>query len=231
MSTGVYYNAGMRSDAGTSPKPAGGSPRRRPRDAAATRADLLRAARQRFAKDGYDRVSVRDIAADADVNVALINRYFGSKEGLFVEALSSAGRFPDVLAASPADLPAKLLARILDQPDAYGGENPLAALLRSSGHQGVAGRMRAQIDEDLTRRLAALSPESDAPIRADLFVALMLGIGVLHTVIRKPPLADQQFEQLQPYVQRVFSALFPEAHSDRLPGNSLAPAPSELPEP
>ena len=214
MSTSVYYNASMRPEPGTSP-----SPRRRPRDAAATRADLLRAARQRFAKDGYDRVSVRDIAADAGVNIALISRYFGSKEGLFVEALSSAGRFPDLRAASPAELPEKMLARILDQPDAYGGENPLAALLRSSGHQGVAERMCAQIDEDLTSRLAELSPEADAQVRADLFVALMLGIGVLHTIIRKPPLADQRFEQLQPYVQRIFGALFPEAASGQRPGN------------
>jgi AcrR family transcriptional regulator len=233
MSTSVYYNAGMRSEPGTSPpadsaaparprltaKPgqAGGSPRHRPRDAAATRADLLRAARQRFAKDGYDRVSVRDIAADAGANIALISRYFGSKEGLFVEALSGAGRFPDLRAASPSELPTKLLVRILDQPDDYGGENPIAALLRSSGHEGVAERMRVQIDEDLTRRLAELSPEADAPVRADLFVALMLGIGVLHTVIRKPPLADQRFEQLQPYVRRMFGVLFPEARGDQQP--------------
>lgn len=182
------------------------------------------------AKDGYDRVSVRDIAADAGVNIALISRYFGSKEGLFVAALSSAGRLPDLQAASPAELPTKLLARILDQPDTYGGENPLAALLRSSGHEGVAERMRAQIDEDLTRRLAELSPGADARVRADLFVALMLGIGVLHTVIRKPPLADQQFEQLQPYVRRVFAALFPEASLDQQAGNNPSAAAPDPPE-
>jgi AcrR family transcriptional regulator len=214
MSTSVYYDGGMDSEPGTPP-----SPSHRPRDAAATRADLLRAARQRFAKDGYDGVSVRDIAADAGVNIALISRYFGSKEGLFVEALSGAGRFPDLRAAAPAELPAVLLARILEQPDAYGGENPIAALLRSSGHEGVAERMRAQIDEDLTRRLAELSPEADAQVRADLFVALMLGIGVLHTVIRKPPLADQQFEQLRPYVRDIFGALFPDAPRDQEPSS------------
>ena len=50
------------------------------RDAANTRRLLLSSARRRFAQDGYSATRVRDIAADAGVNVALINRYFSSKE-------------------------------------------------------------------------------------------------------------------------------------------------------
>jgi len=198
------------------PAPASGG-RRRHRDAAATRADLLRAARQRFARDGYDGVSVRDIAADAGANVALISRYFGSKEGLFVEALSAASRFPDLRDAPAAELPARMLARILDQPEAYGGQSQIAAMLRSSGHDGVAEQMRAHIDSDLTRRLAALSPEEDATVRADLFVALLLGIGVLHSVICKPPLAAARSEQLQPYISQLFGVLFPEVRGQTGP--------------
>jgi AcrR family transcriptional regulator len=215
---------------GPAPAPAPGG-RRRHRDAAATRADLLRAARRRFARDGYDGASVRDIAADAGANVALISRYFGSKDGLFVEALSAPSRFPDLRETPPAELPAKMLARILDQPDAYGGENPIAALLRSTGHEGVAEQMRAHIDSDLTRRLAALSPEEDATVRADLFVALLLGIGVLHTVIRKPPLADQRSQQLQPHISRLFGVLFPEARGDSPPGDESSPTPQGNTEP
>src|ERR1700744_3072446 len=55
----------------------------RHRDADETRQRLLQAARQRFAQDGYAATTVRDIAMEAGVNVALINRYFTSKEGLF----------------------------------------------------------------------------------------------------------------------------------------------------
>jgi len=229
MSTAVYYDPGMES-AADDPTPAPGH-RRRHRDAAATRADLLRAARRRFARDGYDRVSVRDIAADAGANVALISRYFGSKDGLFVEALSAVGRFPDLRETPPAELPARMLAGILDQPDAYGGQNPITALLRSSGHEGVAEQMRAHIDTDLTRRLAALSPREDATVRADLFVALMLGIGVLHSVIRKQPLAGQRSEQLQPHISRLFHVLFPEASGDESPHDESALTLEEEPKP
>lgn len=63
------------------------APRRR--DAGATRAALLEAAKVAFTAAGYDRTSLRDIAALAGADVALIARYFGGKEGLFTEALKA----------------------------------------------------------------------------------------------------------------------------------------------
>ena len=63
------------------------APRRR--DAGATRAALLEAAKAAFTATGYDRTSLRDIAALAGSDVALIARYFGGKEGLFTEALKA----------------------------------------------------------------------------------------------------------------------------------------------
>ncbi len=62
-------------------------PRRR--DAEATRAAILDAAKAQFARLGYDRAALRDIAAEAGVDVALIKRYFGGKEALFTEALKA----------------------------------------------------------------------------------------------------------------------------------------------
>ena len=46
---------------------------------------LLGAAESRFCEQGYNKASVRDIAAAADCNVASINYYFGGKENLYVE--------------------------------------------------------------------------------------------------------------------------------------------------
>lgn len=43
---------------------------------------LIKVAMQLFADRGYDGITVRDIAAAADVSVGLINHHFGSKEGL-----------------------------------------------------------------------------------------------------------------------------------------------------
>ncbi len=47
-----------------------------------TRAAILDAAQKLFAQHGHDRTTVRDIAATASIDPALVIRYFGSKDGL-----------------------------------------------------------------------------------------------------------------------------------------------------
>ena len=47
---------------------------------------IIETAEQLFAKKGYEATTVRDIAGQADVNIAMISYYFGSKEKL-LEAL------------------------------------------------------------------------------------------------------------------------------------------------
>src|SRR5690242_1523908 len=69
----------------------------RKRDAEATRRAILDAAKIQFARSGYEGAFLRDIAADAGVDAALINRYFGGKEGLFAEALKDSIK-PDAIA-------------------------------------------------------------------------------------------------------------------------------------
>jgi AcrR family transcriptional regulator len=62
-------------------------PATRKRDAEATKRAILDAAKIHFARSGYDGAYLRDIAAEANADAALINRYFGGKEGLFQAAL------------------------------------------------------------------------------------------------------------------------------------------------
>ena len=48
-----------------------------------TKERILRAAERLFAEHGFDGVSVRQIAAAADVQLALLSYYFETKEGLY----------------------------------------------------------------------------------------------------------------------------------------------------
>jgi AcrR family transcriptional regulator len=48
------------------------------------REQLINAAEELFAEKGFDGTSVRDIAQKADVNLAMISYYFGSKEKLLL---------------------------------------------------------------------------------------------------------------------------------------------------
>jgi AcrR family transcriptional regulator len=62
---------------------------RRPyKPAAVRRAEILAAARRVFVKSGYGGTTVRDIAADADVNEAMLYRFFPSKDSLFDAAVA-----------------------------------------------------------------------------------------------------------------------------------------------
>ena len=77
---------------------------RRGRDAAATREAILEAATRRFATQGYERAGAREIAADAGVTAALVNRYFGSKEKLFAEVIERALDMRHLLQGQRGDL-------------------------------------------------------------------------------------------------------------------------------
>lgn len=77
-----------RADHMHSALPMAASSRPRGRDSMRTRAALLAAAQDAFATRGYAHAGIREIAAAAGVNVSLVQRYFGSKQKLFAEALA-----------------------------------------------------------------------------------------------------------------------------------------------
>ena len=77
----------------------------RPRNAAQTQADILSAARRRFATEGYEPTTLRAIAADVGVDAALVSRYFGSKQDLFATATEFRIDLPDLAGAAPEDIP------------------------------------------------------------------------------------------------------------------------------
>ncbi len=59
-----------------------------------SRAAIEAAARRLFAEQGYERTVIRDIAAAADIDPAMVMRYFGSKERLFAEVADFDLRLP-----------------------------------------------------------------------------------------------------------------------------------------
>lgn len=54
-----------------------------------TRERILAAASEVFAVKGFDKTTVRDICAKADVNVAAVNYHYGDKQNLYFQVLSS----------------------------------------------------------------------------------------------------------------------------------------------
>jgi AcrR family transcriptional regulator len=135
-------------------------PRRSPAGRAAQRdvqpdrrTNILLAAEKLFALHGFHAVSIREIAAEAGVPLALVGYYYGAKHELYHAIFESwsasiAGRLEALkVAVDEPDIPARL-SRILD---AF--VSPLVAL-----HQHPAGQYYALM---AARDLAAPTPEAD----------------------------------------------------------------------
>ena len=58
-------------------------------DAAATRRRILASASRRFSEHGPDGASIREIARDASVSLAMVHHYYGSKDGLWSACVES----------------------------------------------------------------------------------------------------------------------------------------------
>lgn len=107
----------------------------RPRDARATREKLLHAARKRLAIQGYDDVTLREIAADVGVDVAMIHRYFGTKDDLFLEVLDTEAPGLCFLEGDPETVGERLAtAVVLGSVEAADLDN-LMVLVRSLGSE------------------------------------------------------------------------------------------------
>ncbi|MCP9946883.1 TetR/AcrR family transcriptional regulator [Streptomyces somaliensis] len=174
--------------------PGSGAPPRGRAGGGATRERLLAAASELFAERGYERATVRDIAARAGVNQTLLFRHFGSKRALFGEVMSRGGL--ERLRTTPPDrLVETILSDLLTPPPGRDGPAPgagrsLETFLRSVGAQDEVTAALASLSADYVRVLATVSDADDRALRADLALAWLLGIGLTRVVVRKSPLAD-----------------------------------------
>ena len=82
-----------------------------------TRQAILEAARARFASDGFVATTIRQVAADAGVDAALVMQFFRSKDELFAEVMSVS---PNALAR---------LSAAFEGPDECLGERVVHAFL------------------------------------------------------------------------------------------------------
>lgn len=166
----------------------------RPRNAAATRAAILKSARIAFARAGYDGAGVREIAAGAGVTAMLVNRYFGSKERLFADVLADAMADPMIL--TPERLRSPDFARdfataLVGTTDP--GATPLDGFLilfRSASSPHVAAIARERIEAMHQRNLAGALSGPDAEARAAILLALVAGLQMMRQMIALPALAD-----------------------------------------
>lgn len=159
-----------------------------------TRDDILAAARRGFATRGYDATTVRAIAADAQVDPALVIHYFGTKEALFAAATGLPPALPGLIAGL-AGLPLPDFGRALAGSyirfvDSDDSRNAILALVRSAvSHDEAAATLREFLTAQLLPVITERTGHPDAQLRASLIAAQLIGIAMLRHVLRVEALA------------------------------------------
>lgn len=181
-------------------------PKRRKADSpnrATTRECILYAAVERFARTSYEQTGLRDIAADAGVDVAYVHRSFGSKKQLFAEAVRAALPPLDIV-SSAKDVGTSLAKQII----AKSAENRrgLDIIIRSFSSPEAAPVVREFM---LSTFVDPLGEKLDHPgaTRATLIGALLIGIAIMREVLHSPGLTDVDSGHLERLVTRAIDEL------------------------
>ncbi|MDX2701311.1 TetR family transcriptional regulator [Streptomyces sp. PA03-6a] len=175
----------------------------RRRDAAATRAAILQAARRLFVEHGYDGAGVREIAGAVGVDPRLIGRYFGSKEKLFAEVVDLA--YQKSLMMTP-ELNAEAARALLLDSDQSAVEG-LLLTLRSAANPRAAEIMRDVIEQNYQHVLAGALPGERTAGRAALLVAICSGVLLTRLILGNTQLNQPETEDLVPLLHKALDAV------------------------
>jgi AcrR family transcriptional regulator len=179
----------------------GGSTRGRGPGRPETRVEVLEVARRRFLADGYQAVTMRAIAAEAGVDVALISYYFGSKKGLFGAAMALSANPPEVLlqalAGDPETLPERVLSALLHAWDDPEGGDALRAMVGAAIQEpDLARLLREVLEREIVDRLAEYLPGRSSRPRAAAFVTQLAGVVFARYVLAVEPVATMKVDEL-----------------------------------
>jgi AcrR family transcriptional regulator len=160
---------------------------RPPKKSERTQAAILAAARALFAEAGFPGTTVRAIAARAGVDPALVIRYFGSKEALFVRVSDFSVGTIDLSGVPPGRIGEALVRHFLTLWEGEGTAGSLPILLRTAAvSETAAERMREVFALQVRPVIEQLAPDN-ATARAGLIATQMLGLAFCRYVVALPP--------------------------------------------
>lgn len=174
----------------------------RTRSSEQTRAAILAAARAQFGADGFDRTTIRSVAAAAGVDPALVMRYFSNKDGLFAAAAEFELHLPDLTGVAPSDIAAQLMPRFFA---VWEDEATFLPLLRAAATSEAArSAMLAVFAKQVTPALRAAA--MDEPVRRAAFVgSQILGLAFVRYLLQAEPLASLSHDELQRWIAPVLT--------------------------
>ncbi|HYR13407.1 MAG TPA: TetR family transcriptional regulator [Mycobacterium sp.] len=181
---------------------------------------IVEVAREHF-KHGYEQATVRAIATDACVDVAMVYYFFGNKEGLFNAAVIDIPEHPlhqlaGMLDESIEEIGPRLVRRFIERWDEGDTFEPLVTVWRSAADQPLAKKLLSDtLAGPVAERLAAEFDVDDAVLRVELVASHLMGLAFARYQLRIEPIASTGVDDLVawigPTVQRYLTGPTPTA--------------------
>ncbi|WP_323376356.1 TetR family transcriptional regulator [Streptomyces sp. RB17] len=165
------------------------------RDAEATKAAILRAARHLLARHAHADITLKAVAERAGVSPPLIVKYFGNKDTLFARVMSF-DTDADALLDAPLPGLGRHMARHVLTSQRERGADPLLRIAFAPLHGDHGDILRANFRAQVTERLAARLTGPDPGLRAELAVAALVGLGVMYGIARGPHLRESDVDTI-----------------------------------
>ena len=176
-----------------------------------TRESILRAARSQFGELGYDRTTIRSVAAEAGVDPALVLHFFDSKHRLFLEVVElpfdPAAVLPGLLAGDRRKVGERLARLFLAALDDEDARNRWTSMIRAAvSEPAAADALRELLTERVFAPLAETLGVEDAQLRATLVGSQIVGVVMARHIVRVEPMAslpsDELVQAIAPTLQR-----------------------------
>ncbi|MFG2573803.1 TetR family transcriptional regulator [Streptomyces sp. NPDC048481] len=165
------------------------------RDAEATKAAILRAARHLLARHAHADLTLKAVAERAGVSAPLVVKYFGNKDALFARVMSFEEDAHALLDAPPAELGRHMVRHVLVSQRERGAD-PVLRIAFAPLHGEHGDVLRANFRAQVTERLAARLTGPDTAVRAELAIAALLGLGVMSGIARGAALRAMPVEDV-----------------------------------
>lgn len=182
-----------------------------PRDERRRRTEgaILEAARELFSEVGFEKATIRAVAARAGIDPALVMQYFGSKDQLFAASARWSTQHDEVRRADVEGLPAAALEDLFAvfESDSTHREAAAALLRNCLTHPSAAAIMRDEVMCEKAADVAATIAGPDADLRAALMGACMVGVSISRYLLEIEPLASASQEDLKRVMEPLLRAI------------------------
>lgn len=177
------------------------------------RESLVREARKQFSDLGYDKTTIRSVAAAAGVDPKLVMHYFGNKQKLFVEVMGTPPAMETaakVLKLTPAPFRGRALADAIFRAMSSGEDAQLVGIIRAASTEPEAAEMirelyAKEVMLKVVQGLGLDNPELRAVMLSSLLSGYLFTSRIVNLQDLSPATEAQRKALLGKLIQRIFT--------------------------